>query len=68
MCEENEDKISGKVKKWRLKISLSFPHMKPEEWRPAENVMIKCEDCILKCEVLKIKSGWLDSLTLELFF
>ena len=59
-CEESEDKIFVKVKKWRLKISLNFPHVKTELWRPTENVKIKCEDCILKCEDHKIKSGWLD--------
>ena len=52
--------IFGKVKKWRLKISLKFPRVKTEEWRPAQSVKINCEDCILKCEDPKINSCWLD--------
>ena len=58
--EESEDKIFGKVKKWRLKISLNFPHVKTKEWRPAECVNIKCEDCVRKCEDPKVNYGWLD--------
>ena len=34
------------------------PHIKTEERR-------KCEDCILKCEDLKINSGWLDTQEYE---
>ena len=37
-----------------------FPHVKTEEWRPAESVKIKLEDCILKCKAPKINYGWLD--------
>ena len=36
--------------------------MKTEKRRPAENVKIKCGDCILKCEEPKIISCWLDPL------
>ena len=48
------------MKKWRQKIYLKFSHGKTEEWRPAEKVKIKSEDCILKCEDPKIISCWLD--------
>ena len=61
-CEESEDKIFGKVKKWRLKIFLNFPPVKTEEWRPAESVKIKCENYVLKCEDPKVNYGWLDPI------
>ena len=39
--EKAEDKIFGHKKKWRLKISLNFPHVKTKDWTPAENLKIK---------------------------
>ena len=57
-CEESEDRIFGKVKKLSLKISPNIPHVKTEEWRQAENVKIKCEECILQCDDPKINFGW----------
>ena len=45
--------------KWRNE-DWRFLHVKTEEWRPAQSVKIKCEDCILKCEDPKINSCWLD--------
>ena len=51
MCEESEDTIFDIVKKWSLKISpTNFPHAKTEERKPANNLTIKCGDCIFKCE------------------
>ena len=50
-----------KWKKWRLKISLKFLHVKTEEWRPAQIVKIKCGDCIFKYEDPKINSCCLES-------
>ena len=45
----------------RLKISPSFPHVKTEEGRPAKNVKIKSEDCILNAKILKSTvAAWLD--------
>ena len=52
MCEESEDIFFGRVKKWTLKISPKFSHVKTEECRPAENVKIKSEDP-------EINSDWL---------
>ena len=37
-----------------------FPHVKTKEWRPAENVKIKCEDFIINSDDPKINFGWLD--------
>ena len=45
---------------WRMKIAPNFTHVNSEEWRPAKNVNINREDCILKCEDLKTNSGGLD--------
>ena len=49
---------------WRL-LSPNFPHVMTEEWSSADNVKIKCEDCILKWEDAESNFGWLDPL---LFF
>ena len=49
--------------KWRnedWRLLQTFSHVKTEEWRPAKNVKIKCEDCILKCEDRKTNFGWSD--------
>ena len=59
-CKESDGKNFDRVKKWRLKVTIGFPHVNTEAWQPTENLKIKCEDCILKCKILKIKSGWLD--------
>ena len=50
-CEESEDTIFVKLKKWRLKIPEKFLLVKTEEWRLA----------ILKFEDPNINIGWLDS-------
>ena len=45
--------IIGNMMRWRLNISPDTSHVKTEEWRPAEDVHIKCKD-------LKINFGWQD--------
>ena len=40
--------------------TTDYPHVKTEEWRPAENGKTKCEDCIINCGDPKINFGWLD--------
>ena len=59
-CKKSVGKNFDGVKKLKLKVTISFPHVKTKGWRPTENLKIKCEDCILQCKILKIKSGWLD--------
>ena len=54
-CEESEDSIFVKLKKWRLKIPEKFLLVKTEEWRLA----------VLKFDYANINIGWLDSHPLE---
>ena len=61
-CEESEDTVFSKKGRLNIKFSPNFPHVKTEEWRPEENVKIKCEDCNLKCEYPELNFGGLDLL------
>ena len=35
--------------------------MKTEDRKKGQNMKLKCEDCILKCEDPNVNFGWLDS-------
>ena len=47
------------VEEMKTKYLSEFAQVKTEECRPAKNMNIKCEDCILKCEDCKSYLGCL---------